>query len=491
MPGKAFATREISICLLSIAIAAACLVRLGAFPSVSAGGDAWGYVTYALRFREHGFLSELGSVRTYAYPAFLYLVSFLALPGGRGLWLCAGLLQYGLFVVVTLWLAKLVGRQNERLSLAVLIGLLLNPFLISIVVDCFTEGLLASFVVLLVVLALSAAMSIRTAGIAAAVFAGALASCLMMMIRPAAIPITLAWTVASFIAIWSSPSCQIGAVSLHRTRGQATWTLGRLQLAALNVVLLITAAFITWTPQIYYNYTTWGEMSFLPVCRFDAFQVLSSIPVLRYESVVNDTIVTPFFYQNPFSTADAIPGHPINWYINHPIAAAQTILLRLIAGLSINHLFTIVYPGQKLTELGVLSGYWTIICLGVMQIAGSAVVQIKNLRLTLPRQFNAAAVFITLSSFGALTLNSFTWIELRFNLVPIGALCVFGVYALLRRGGRFSRSKLVLCAVVAGCVLTAYSEFILSAYGTTGPVKNMPQAVLPPLKCYTFTSEAQ
>jgi hypothetical protein len=72
------------------------------------------------------------------------------------------LLQYGLFVVTTLWLAKLVGRQNERLRLALLVGLLLNPFLISTVVDCFTEGFLASIVVLVIALTLNASRARRT-----------------------------------------------------------------------------------------------------------------------------------------------------------------------------------------------------------------------------------------------------------------------------------------------------------------------------------------
>src|SRR5262249_163805 len=155
-------------------------------------------------------------------------------------------------------------------------------------------------------------------------------------------------------------------LSLHRPM-LSPWTISRLQVAALNVILMMSAVFITWMPQIYYNYTTWNEMSFLPVCRLAPLQVLTSIPLLRYETVVNDTFVEPFFYQNPFSAADVVEGHPINWYIDHRIAAVQTILLRLIAGLSINHLFTIVYPGPKLTEFALLSGYWTIICLGVMK----------------------------------------------------------------------------------------------------------------------------
>jgi hypothetical protein len=40
----------ILVCLLSVGIEAACLTRLALFPSVAAGGDAWGCTTYALGF---------------------------------------------------------------------------------------------------------------------------------------------------------------------------------------------------------------------------------------------------------------------------------------------------------------------------------------------------------------------------------------------------------------------------------------------------------
>ena len=175
-------TDVILISLFSGTIAAACLTRLWFFPTVSAGGDAWAYVKYALGFREHGFLSELGSVRTYGYPAFLYLVSFLAPPSGRGLWLYAGVVQYVLFVAATLWLAKLLSEHSPRFALAVLVGLLLNPFLLSIVVDCLSEGLLASVIVLLTALSVCATRSTSILGLLASLAAGALTSCFALMI---------------------------------------------------------------------------------------------------------------------------------------------------------------------------------------------------------------------------------------------------------------------------------------------------------------------
>src|SRR5262245_14628937 len=246
-------------CLLSGAIAAACLTRLWLFPTVSAGGDAQVYIMYALGFREHGFLSELGSFRTYGYPAFLYLVSFFAPPGGRGLWLYAGLVQYGLFVAATLWLTKLIREDSPRFALAVLVGLLLNPFLISIVLDCLSEGLLASVIVLLTALIICANKSASIAGLLASLAAGALASCFALMIRPAAIPITLAWVLASFAVLWSNPRLARDHLSAQQSI-PLSWFSCRMRIATLNVALLLAAGFITWMPQVHYNWVTWSEI---------------------------------------------------------------------------------------------------------------------------------------------------------------------------------------------------------------------------------------
>jgi hypothetical protein len=487
-------TDVILISLFSGTIAAACLTRLWFFPTVSAGGDAWAYVTYALGFREHGFLSELGSVRTYGYPAFLYLVSFLAPPSGRCnsggalvdlgcLWLYAGVVQYVLFVAATLWLAKLLSEHSPRFARAVLVGLLLNPFLLSIVVDCLSEGLLASVIVLLTALSVCATRSTSIVRLLAPLAAGALTSCFALMIRPAAIPVVMAWAIASFAALWSNPRLAMDRLSTQQTIPPSRFP-PRPRIAALNLALLLAACSITWMPQVYYNWVTWGQISFLPVCRLDQIQASLSVPVLRYESVVPGEIVEPFFYLSPFSTNDVVKGHPTNWYMDHPIAAVATVLLRIVAGLSINHLFTYVYPGQALLEVALMAGYWGLICLGIMRIAKLSGAGWSML----PSCFRAAVVFVTACTVSILALNSFTAVQLRFNLMPIGVLSVFGVDALLGTDGMVARARSIFLATVAACILTACCVLFLSSYGTAGPILNAPTVT--GLKCYTFSSEA-
>src|SRR5262245_61280319 len=163
---------DLAVCIASLLLAGACLGWLQAFPSVFLG-DAWAYHTYALKFRENGFLSDFGSIRPYGYPAFLYLVSFLGL---RHIPLYAGLTQYFMFLGFSLWLARQVRLRNRNLSFAILVGLLLNPFIISIVVDSFSEGLLIPIFILLTCLAIKAGTAHSVAGLVGPLGLGALAA---------------------------------------------------------------------------------------------------------------------------------------------------------------------------------------------------------------------------------------------------------------------------------------------------------------------------
>jgi hypothetical protein len=480
-----YGTVAVLVVLLSAILAAACLVRLALYPS--AGGDAWGYTTYALGFRNNGFLRELGSVRTYGYPAFLYLVSFLVPADGRVLWLGAGLIQYGIFVIASLWLAKLVWSRDRKLGCAILVGLLLNPFLISVVVDCLTDSLIAPVIVLLTALSLAVTTFSGFSSTVISAGAGTFLACFALMVRPAALPFVVAWNAVALLTIWWNRHFSAQA-SLLRSLSSVS---ARMRGTGLYAILLLAAAFVTWTPQIYYNYATWGKISMLPVCRFDLLQVASSIPVLRYDTVVNGGSAEPLMYENPFSSpTQIIHRHPINWYFEYWKPALETTLLRLLAGLSVNHLFTYVYPGPKLVELIWLLVYWTIICLGVLRLCCSLADAITDVRDRLQWRCNGAAAFVAASTIGVLGLNSFTWIELRFNLMPISVLSVFGVDAVLRKNRHFARPKLLLLALGAACALTVFSELMLSTLIVSGPLRAGPQHTLPPLNCYTFTWEA-
>src|SRR4029077_4614956 len=132
----------------------------------------------------------IGSIRPYGYPAFLYLVSFIDI---NNIPLYAGLLQYGLFAGFSVCLSRQVRSLNTSLGFAILVGLLLNPFVISIVVDCFSEGLVIPIFVLLTSVAIAAGRTVSVSGLLSLLTLGALASSFAVVVRPAASPILVAW----------------------------------------------------------------------------------------------------------------------------------------------------------------------------------------------------------------------------------------------------------------------------------------------------------
>ena len=485
---KASAGKNFSrlIVALSVALASACLLSLSFLPSSKIGGDAWAYAAYAQGFREHGFLSDIGNVRTYGYPTFLYLLTYLT-PSSQSVWLLAGIVQYGLLLVATIWLSTLVRKYDPSFANAVLVGLLLNPFIISLVVDSFTEGLLAPVIVLLIALTIALGKAMRRTHILVWLMAGALLSFFAPMIRPAAMLVPLAWIVASVAALSRAALFTQGLPQRHEKR--LSRRSERTRILLINVGLLIAGSIVAWAPQIYYNYVAWGTPSPLPICRLDELQLAASISVLRYESIVLANHADPYFYLNPFSTTDLVLGHPINWYVGHPLAGIKTVLLRLVAGLSINHLFTLTYNDRSVLGLILLAAYWILMSLGVIRIAVLSIGALGG-EIAPPACLQAAIVFIGICAVGVLALNSFTSVELRFNLVPIGVLCVFGVDALLRpMRGPFGKRSFLL-GVIVGLALAVGSALFLSLYASAGPIRNAPKVSLHSSECYTFRSEA-
>jgi hypothetical protein len=86
--------------VLAVLLAGAFLARYQFYTSIGIGGDAWTYQFYAFRFREYGPFHDFGTVRTYVYPLFLYVLTYISGYDPNRLALVAGVVQYSLFLVV-------------------------------------------------------------------------------------------------------------------------------------------------------------------------------------------------------------------------------------------------------------------------------------------------------------------------------------------------------------------------------------------------------
>jgi hypothetical protein len=190
-----------AVTISSVGLVGFCLLHLSNHPSVGFFGDSWAYAKYAARFRDFGFLHDFGSIRTYGYPAFIYLVSFI--PGAlQNISLAVGMTQYALLASGALALSAQVWPTSHKIAIAIYAGLMLNLFVLSIVLDVLTDALSVPVMVWLLVV-IQAAMRARTSvAVFALILVGSLIASMSVMIRPANISILNGWAVAVPIALW-------------------------------------------------------------------------------------------------------------------------------------------------------------------------------------------------------------------------------------------------------------------------------------------------
>ena len=388
--------------VLSILIAALCLGRLILYPSADAGGDALYYQRYAFAFRDNGFISDFGSIRTYGYPTFLYLLSFIVGRSHQNLSIAAGLSQYALFLVFTLILSAKIGRISERWAWAVRLGLLLNPLLLSLVMDSLTEGLTIPLTILLVNCAVGADQA-ATRNDFFYCMLGALISAMLLMIRPANITLAIAWHFAA----------AAGLLRRRSWRFRANRVVG----AYLAAAFILTVAVAS--PQVAYNNRFWGEMSAFPVCRIADLQLVLGITSLRYDSMVLNGGALAFSYVNPFfNGGNGANELSLNWYVLHPLLGLATIAGHLLASFSVNHLFTYVYDDHPPYTIGLVVIYWSVFAIGVANLISTKLDWRIGQRLIAFQ----AIMFLVLAVSLIVASNSILAVELRFNIIPIAVL---------------------------------------------------------------------
>src|ERR1700758_4229725 len=181
------------VILLYLFLSAAILYRLQIFPSVVPNADALGYIQKGLIFRKSGLLTDFGTLRTYGYPAIVYLYSFVGGVDPLSIALVAGIVQLIIYGAAVLWLSSRISANNSAFGPAILVGLLLNPIVVSLVADVLTEGVSLILVVLpIIALTYAARAQGTTLAILWAAFGGALLN-FSVMVRPINLLVLVSW----------------------------------------------------------------------------------------------------------------------------------------------------------------------------------------------------------------------------------------------------------------------------------------------------------
>src|SRR5262245_2744539 len=336
-------------------LSVAALWRYQTFPSFVPGTDAWNYIEYGRLWRSHGLLSELGTVRTYGYPLFIYLISFVTGLNRPAIALAAGAAQVALYGAVVYAFANQVARAGgPTLATALAAGLLFNPMLIVLVADVLTEGpsLILALFTLLCLFNSARASSTETALGWAAV--GGLASNFALMMRPTNLTLVIAWNVGLAASLIVSRTPEV-----HRARVAAgyagTW--------------LATAAAV-WTPQFVYNLSR-GHSGIFPVIAGPILegQLKWGILFLRSGSVVrSDGLPWPLFFPNPWCVdpgADYYFHLPwYTWYLTHPWNGLATMTGHILSAFTFDYPFTYIYNQNAFYSIPAATVTWASAALG-------------------------------------------------------------------------------------------------------------------------------
>jgi hypothetical protein len=423
-------------------------LRLSYYPSQVERADAWGYINHALELRNGGLLGKLSSWRTYGYVWFLYFCSLAFGTDRSTLALCAGLIQAGIYAASVLWLSLSASRARPW-RMAILVGLLLNPILVALVLDTLTESMTLILAVLLVTLLLKAGEASDGRRTLAWLATGSALAAFSLMVRPANLPILVAWNVAVLPILWE------GSLTTKARR------------IGLYGILFAAVAVIVWLPQLIITSRHFGAASIFPASSLGNFQMLFGIKLLKYATRVEGDLAAGLFYPNPWLTEPLRKGVLWQWYLQHPIAGMLTVASHVFNALNYDHPFVYVYdytlPNSALISFAV----WFVYALG---ITGVWVAARHWLRSEERRSGSAIAIFLLVTTLLTFATISISAVESRFSTLLLAALGTFAAnFVLNPKVSPSQRIWAIGLALSAGTIGTMLSEWMKDLV-TTVPV---------------------
>ena len=445
-PERTLLLVSITSCLIVFLL----LVHAWIYPSIVDPSDAGVYQNYAFSFRTIGLLHPFGTFRTYGYPLFLYLLSFISGTDPHRLALITGVVQYGIFFSGTMWLGRLVRGYDPLLGRAVVVGLLLNPFTLSLTVDSLTEGLSTGAYVWVTAISLALAQAKSARAFTTLAVLGSSLAFFSIEIRPANILILFGWLAAL---------CSI-----------LIWKPGRSSLRFANSAILAASLALgsfALLPQIFYNYFHYGSITPLPVCSLGEFQIKYGILAMKYDTIVHGQTAAGYNYRNPFFHGQIDGG--LQWYLTNPVAGAGTIAAHLFNTMNITNIFTYIRDLRSPFSFVTRVFYWSMTVLGLRFILwflprfGASLASTSAAR--------HAVVFVCASQLLLLSICSISAVETRFGVFLNGLLVVCGVRMILEPPASRAAIWSMRCisglglAVVA-CVLLSY---VVDSYGSEKP----------------------
>jgi hypothetical protein len=261
------------------------------------------------------------------------------------------------------------------------------------------------------------------------------------MIRPANLPLLLAWNVA-VLPVLFGPSVR-----------------STLKALLAYAVIVVAVSAVVWTPQLIITARHLGQASVFPVA-LGGDQIAGGLKVLKYATQIKaDHIAAGLFYPNPWLTT--IPGtQPWHWYFSNPGAGALTAASHVFNALNYDHPFVYVYDVSLPFSVPLAFIMWTIYSLAATDIV-NWLRRWRDLGTRLP-EFRPGVLFLATMTVVSLATISVSGVESRFSTLILAMASVFACRCLLRlrelpASGRYS---IMAAAVVVGVCGTLISEWM-------------------------------
>ena len=425
--------------LLCVAIA----LHLYNYPTQIERADAWGYVNHMYEVRDGGLLGKLSSWRTYGYIWFLYFCSLVFGTGRAALvWGVVGV-QAALYAAAVFSLTATVLHRSRTLAWSVALGLLLNPVLVAIVMDTLTESLTLIAAVFLMSILLQACRAPTFAGKLPWLIGGAALASFTLMIRPANLPLLLAWNLA-VLPLLLGPTIKSSLKAL----------------AAYAAIAAAVSALV-WAPQLIITSRHFGQASIYPVALGD-FQITMGLKLLKYATrIKTDAVAAGIFYPNPWLTniPDTQPWHS---YFSRPVAGLLTAASHVFNALNYDHPFVYVYDTSLPWSVPLAFVIWAIYALATFDI-WRGLRRWNDFLFDVP-EFGPSVIFIGATiavSFATIAVSA---VESRFSTLILAMAGVFACHCLLRLKELPAplRFRLLTATCIIGICGTLISEWMKS-----------------------------
>ncbi len=405
--------------------------------SIVSSTDSEAYVQYALRLRTDGFGADIGNIRTYGYPALLCVLSFFSGTNPFRLAFFAGFLQLVLYGLAVRGLARSL-RSNYGFSSGIVsCGLLLNPYIVSIVADVVSEApsLTCHVGVLWAVshLQTTPKLSLPKGRLRLLLWfaSGALLAASAVMLRPANLILLAAWFVASLLSLASAK----GADHLNR------------RVIASLVLLAGCICLLVWSPQILYNYVWDQRLSIFPGCPIGDLQITLGILNLKYDTLISTQGAAAIYFPNPWFFG-GLPKPAWLWYFEHPFSGFLTIASHLFGALTIDHFSVYRRPGFLPAIVLSLLG-WMVngIALGALFAGQPSLSWLKRL-IQQP-----ILLFVLILMLGTAAVCAVSVVETRMAVIPLATISVGAACAITQSVRRGHCPRAVLASIVVFTII--------------------------------------